>query len=148
MSFEKISDLTSSPETLLASVNQNPSCWQSVICHIANDASIYPQILQENTDLRSRVELLESVDQQLVQAQNQVQQNIGEKRIYEQNIQNLTEQLRQAHVNGPLGISRMAKSATHPDPEKFNSDKTKLEAFLAQLNLKLQRNIDHFTRER
>ena len=41
----------------------------------------------------------------------------------------------------------MAKSATHPDSEKFNGDKTKLEAFLAQLNLKLQRNIDHFTRE-
>ena len=31
----------------------------------------------------------------------------------------------------------MAKSATHPNSEKFNSDKTKLEAFLAQLNLKL-----------
>ena len=148
MSFEEISDLTSSPETLLASVNQNPSRWQSVIRHIANDASIYPQILQENTDLRSRVELLESVDEQLVQAQNQAQQSIGEKRVYEQNIQNLTEQLRQAHVNGTLGILRVAKSATHPDPEKFNGDKTKLEAFLAQLNLKLQRNIDHFTRER
>ena len=71
MSFEEISDLNSSPETLLASVNQNPSCWQFVIRHIANDASIYPQILQENTDLRSRVELLKSVDEQLVQAQNQ-----------------------------------------------------------------------------
>ena len=41
----------------------------------------------------------------------------------------------------------MAKSATHPDPEKFNGDKTKLEVFLAQLNLKLQSNIDYFTRE-
>ena len=147
MSFEEISDLTSSPETLLASVNQNPSRWQSVIRHIANDASIYPQILQENTDLRSRVELLESVDEQLVQAQNQAQQSIGEKRVYKQNIQNLTEQLRQAYVNGILGISCVAKWATHPNPEKFNGDKTKLEAFLAQLNLKLQRNIDHFTRE-
>ena len=83
MFFEEILDFTSSPETLLASVNKNSSCWQSVICHIANDASIYPQIVQENTDLRSRVELLESVDKQLVQAQNQLQQSIGEKRIYE-----------------------------------------------------------------
>ena len=66
---------------------------------------------------------------------------------YYKNIQNLTEQLRQAHVNGTLGILRVAKSATHPDPKKFNDDKTKLEAFLAQLNLKLQRNIDHFNRE-
>ena len=71
MSFEEISDLTLSLETLFASVNQNPSRWQSVIRHIANDAFIYPQILQENTDLRSRVELLESVDKQLVQTQNQ-----------------------------------------------------------------------------
>ena len=68
MSFEKISDLTLSQETLLALVNQNPSRWQSVLCHITNDASIYPQILQENTDLWFRVELLESVDKQLVQA--------------------------------------------------------------------------------
>ena len=60
----------------------------------------------------------------------------------------MTEQLRQAHVNGTLRIPRVAKSATHLDPEKFNGDKMKLEAFFAQLNLKLQRNIDHFNRER
>lgn len=77
-----------------------------------------------------------------------MQQSTGEKRIYERNIQNLIEQLRQAHVNGTLRIPCIAKSATHPDPKKFNSNKTKLKAFLAQLNLKLQRNIDHFTRER
>ena len=41
----------------------------------------------------------------------------------------------------------MAKSATHPDLEKFNGNKTKLKAFFAQLNLKLQHNIDLFTRE-
>ena len=90
---------------------------------------------------------MESVDKQLVQAQNQTQQNIGEKRVYKQNIQNLTEQLHQAHVNGTLGIPCVAKSVTHRNPEKFNGDKTKLEAFLTQLNLKLQRNIDYFTRE-
>ena len=66
-----------------------------------------------------------------------MQQSIGEKRIYEQNIQNLTEQLHQAHVNDILEIPRVAKSATHPNPEKFNSDKTKLEVFFAQFNLKL-----------
>ena len=92
--------------------------------------------------------MLESADKQLIQAQNQVQQSIGEKCVYEQNIQNLTEQLRQAHVNGTLRIPRVAKSATHPNPEKFNGDKTKLEALLAQLNLKLQRNIDHVTRKK
>ena len=42
----------------------------------------------------------------------------------------------------------MAKSAIHPNYETFNNDKTKLEAFLAQLNLKLQYNIEHFIREK
>ena len=59
----------------------------------------------------------------------------------------MTEQLRQAHINSTLGIPHIPKSATHPNPEKFKGDKTKLEAFLAQLNLKLQRNIDYFLRE-
>ena len=83
MLFEEILDLTLSLETLLALVNQNPSRWQSVIHQIANDASIYPQILQENINLQSRVELLESVDEQLVQVQNQGQQSIGKKHVYE-----------------------------------------------------------------
>ena len=60
----------------------------------------------------------------------------------------MTEQFRQAHVNSTLEIPHVAKSATHPNPKKFNGDKTKLKAFLAQLNCKLQHNIDHFTRER
>ena len=145
MFFEEISVLILSLETIFASVNQNSSCWQSVICHIANDAFLYSKIFQKNTNLRSQVELLESVDEQLVQAQNQAQQSIGKKRVYKLNIQNLTEQLRQVHVNDTLGIFCVAKSATHSNAEKFNGDKTKLEAFFAQFNLKLQHNIDHFT---
>ena len=37
-------------------------------------------------------------------------------------------------------------STNHPNPDKFNGDKTKLEAFVTQLRIKLQRNADHFTR--
>ena len=80
--FKEILDHTLSPETLLASVNQKLSRWQSVIRHIANDPFIYPQIFQKNIDLQSRIELLESIDKQLVQAQNQMQQSIREKRVY------------------------------------------------------------------
>ena len=68
--FKEISNLILSLETFFASINQNPSCWQSVICHIVNDIFIYPQIFQKNTNLQSRVELLKSADKQLVQAQN------------------------------------------------------------------------------
>ena len=63
ISFKEISDLTLSTETFLALVNQNPFCWQFVIRHITNDASIYLQIFQENIDLQFRVELLEFVDE-------------------------------------------------------------------------------------
>ena len=42
----------------------------------------------------------------------------------------------------------MAKSAIHPNFEKFNGNKTKLKAFFAQLNLKLQHDVDHFIVER
>lgn len=92
---------------------------------------------------------MESADKQLIQAQNQVQQSIGEKRIHERNIFNLIKKLRQVHIgNCTLVTPRVAKSATHLNPEKFNGDKTKLEVFLIQLNLKLQLNIDYFTRER
>ena len=62
MSFEEISDLTLSPDIFLVLVNQNSSCWQSIIRDIANNTSIYPQIFQKNTDLWSRVELLEFID--------------------------------------------------------------------------------------
>ena len=76
-----------------------------------------------------------------------MQQSIGEKRVYKQNIQNLIEQLCQPHVNSTLGIPHVAKSTNHSDPKKFNGDKTKLKAFLTEINLKLECNIDHFTRE-
>ena len=91
--------------------------------------------------------MLQSADKQLVQAQNQVKHNIEKKRIYEQNIQNLTKQLCQVHVNSSLRISRIAKSVTQTNLEKFNGDKIKLKTFFAQLNLKLQHNINHFSRE-
>lgn len=42
----------------------------------------------------------------------------------------------------------MAKLITYLNFEKFNYDKTKLEALFAQLNIKLQCNIDYFIREK
>lgn len=76
-----------------------------------------------------------------------MQQSIEKKRIYKRNIQNLIVQLCQASVNSILGISHVAKSATHPNPEKFNGYNSKLDKFFAWLNLKPQHNIDYFTRE-
>ena len=84
--FEEISDLNSSLKTFLTSVNQNPSRWQSVIHHITNDAFIYSQILQENINLQSRVELLESVDDNLFKPRTKrskaLEKNVFTNRTY------------------------------------------------------------------
>lgn len=60
----------------------------------------------------------------------------------------MIEKLYQAHINGSLTIHCIAKFATHLNPEKFNDDRTKLEVFFAQLNLKLQCSINHFIKEK
>lgn len=86
MTFEEITKLTATPEELLASVNKNPSRWQLVIRHVANDASQYARILPENAELLARVQALETANEQLAHARDQIQQNIGEQRIYERNI--------------------------------------------------------------
>lgn len=60
----------------------------------------------------------------------------------------MTEQLHEIYVNGLFQILCMAKSATYSNLEKLNGDKTQLKTFFAQLNLKLQYNIDYFTRKK
>ena len=40
------------------------------------------------------------------------------------------------------------RSASHPDPEKFDGTRDKLRPFLAQLRLKLEINEDHFPTDR
>lgn len=58
------------------------------------------------------------------------------------------ELLPQSYINSSLKLSCIAKLAIYLNLKKLNGDKTKLEAFFAQLNLKLEHNIDHFIQER
>ena len=154
ISWEECNLLTSSPEVLSKSVTSEPSRWQHFIRSVANDASLYSQVLQEKAELQARVNALEGVDEQRVNALNQYHQSLGAQQVYQQQAQDhaeqlrqAQEQLRQAQFTESSLTPRTFRSPKHPDPEKFNGDKTKLEAFLTNLHLKLQRNEDHFTQE-
>ena len=72
---------------------------------------------------------------------------MGAQRLLEDQVSRLTDRLIAFSQNGSLSVPRITKSANHPDPEKYNGDRAKLEAFRAQINLKLKRNADHFVRD-
>lgn len=87
---------------------------------------------------------------------DRLQQSLGAQQVDKQNIQNLTEQLRLSRVNisstfGSFDASSVAsraiQPATHPDLDKFNENKAKLDQFVAHLNLKFLRKADHFVNE-
>ena len=147
LSLEECALLTNSTEDLLTSVKQDPARWQLFIRNVARDASLYPRIIQENSDLQARVLALESTDERLAAVLNQLQQSAGAQRMLENQVRDLTDRLILSQSNGSSSVPRITKSPNHPDPDKFDGDKAKLEAFLAQLNIKLQRNLDHFVRE-
>ena len=147
MSLAECDAHTASPESLSASVTSNPGRWQYFIRSMAHEASLYSQVLQEKAELQARVDALEGVDEQRANVLNQYHQSLGAQQVYRQQVQDLTEQLRLAQFTESSSTPRTFRSPKHPDPEKFNGDKTKLEAFLTNLHLKLQRNEDHFVQE-
>lgn len=89
-SWEECNRLTSSSDTLSKSVTTEPARWQVFIRSIANDASLYAQVLQDKEELQNRLD----------KALNQIQQGIGAQQgaqqVYLQQIQDLEERLRQA----------------------------------------------------
>ena len=147
LTLEECAQLIQSPENLLASVQQDPARWQLFIHNIAHDATQYPRVFQENSNLQARVQSLESSNEQHATTSNQLQQSLGAQRLLEDQVTRLTDRLITSSQNGSLSVPRATKSANHPDPEKYNGDRAKLEAFRAQINLKLKRNADHFVRD-
>ena len=76
-------------------------------------------------------------------------QALGAHTVYKDQNAELTSQLQLAQSsNSNLAAAPVPQQArpspSHPDPDKFNGDKTKLEAFVTQLRIKLQQNADHF----
>ena len=147
ITLEECALLTNSPEDLLASVKEDPSRWQQFIRNAAHDASQLPRVMQESSEYLARIQLLESTDEQLSAALNQLRQKEGALQLSEDRVRDLTDRLFSSSQNGSLSVPRITKSPNHPDPEKFNGDKTKWEAFRAQVNIKIKRNHDHYVRE-
>ena len=81
----------------------------------------------------------EGVDEELAKARESV--SIAQLALN----QSLTKQLRlmQSH---PTTALTSKSSPNYLDPDKFNGDKTKLEAFVTQLRIKLQQNANYFVR--
>ena len=147
MTLEECSRLISSLENFQTSVTQDPARWQHTISLLLQEASSYSQVFQKNSDLQAQINALESSDQQLATTRNQLQQKEGALQMSENRVRNLTDRLLSFSQNSSLSVPRTTKSPNHPDPEKFNGDKTKWEAFRAQTNLKLRCNQDHYVQE-
>ena len=97
--------------------------------------------------LIDRVNALEGVDAELANARKQVKEghnvlNQAQRahNLYKDQNAELTRQLQLAQsLNSNLVAPVQARpSPNYPNPDKFNGDKTKLEAFITQLRIKLQ----------
>lgn len=91
MTFEECDQITQSPENLFASVQQDPNRWQLFIYNAALDASQYQRVLQENADIQAQNQALESNDEQLANARNQLQQSLRAQQLLKDQVNCLTD---------------------------------------------------------
>ena len=140
--------IASNSAILVASINAQPDFWLENL----------KALQQAFVELTDRVNALEGVDAKLANAREQVKeghnalnQAQGAHNLYKDQNAELTRQLQLAHSsnsNLAVALVQARPSLNHPDPDKFNRDKTKLEDFITQLRIKLQQNADHFVRPR
>ena len=102
------------------------------------------RLVASNAGLDKKIQALEGVDKELAKAQASIvatQEALNHSLIKQLHL--MQQQQNPSFI--PTGqTSRL--SPNHPDPKKFNDDKTKLEAFITQLCIKLQQNADHYKR--
>ena len=130
----------------MVSINAQPDIWLENL----------KALQQAFVELTNRVNILEGVDAELANTREQVKESHdalnqaqGAHNLYMDQNAELTRQLQLAQLsNLNLAVTpvQARPSPNHPDPDKFNEDKTKLEAFVTQLRIKLQQNADHFVR--
>ena len=147
----------SNSAALVASINAQPDFWLENLKALQKS---YTELTALNTILTEGVYLLKGVDEELATAcesvaasKNFLNQAFRAYTVYKDWIAELTEQLQLAQVlnlnlAAPVAPIQARPSPNHSDPDKFNRDKTKLEAFVTQLCIKLQRNADYFVRPR
>ena len=139
--FQRVFDkATISATALINSVTSQPEYWLQNLTALQH---AYNNLTVANNTLTERVNALEGVDEELAKARKSV--SITQVALN----QSLTEQLRLMQQNSAVTTSHAPTSRPspdHPDPDKFSGDKTKLEAFITQLRIKLQQNADHYSR--
>ena len=159
--FDRVFDkaTASNPAVLVASISARPEFWLENLKALQK---AYVKLTTTNTNLTTsinnlteKVNALEGVDEELASAcklvkdgHDSLNQAIGAHNFYKDQNAKLTRQfqLAQSSNSNLVAPVQARPSPNYPDLDKFNGDKTKLEAFITQLRIKLQWNADHFVR--
>ena len=159
--FQRIFDkATTSNTALVASITAQPDFWLKNLKDLQKAynglVTKNNEVVATNTVLTEKINALEGVDEEIAGAResaatahNELNQALGAQTVYKNQNAKLTRQLQLAqslnlNLAVPVAFVQARPSPNHPDPDKFNGDKTKLEAFVTQLRIKLQQNADHF----
>ena len=143
-----------STTTLTNLINSQPDFWlenlKALQLAYSGLFTTNSNLTTKNTKLAERIDALEGVDKELTSARkliaagnNALNQALGAHTVYKDQNAKLTRQLQLAQLlNLNLAAAPVPQqarpSSNHPDLDKFNGDKTKLEAFVTQLRIKLQ----------
>ena len=152
--FQQVFDEAIASTTALTNlINAQPDFW---LKNLKALQQAYSNLITSNNSFTERICALEDVDEELISARelitasnNALNQALGAHTVYKDQNAELTRQLQLAQLSNSnlvAPIPQARPSPNHSNPDKFNGDKTKLEAFFTQLRIKLQQNADHFVR--
>lgn len=137
--FQRVfEEATVSSTALVNSIISQPDYWLQNLTALQQ---AYSNLSTLNVEFTEKISTIEGVDEELANARESA------ARAHEALNQALTEHLRLMRIH-PTTTSHTLTARTspnHPDPDKYS---TKLEAFITQLRIKLQRNTDHYIRPR
>ena len=131
--FQRVFDeATVSAAALINSVTSQPEYWLQNLTALQH---AYNNLTVANNTLTERVNALEKVDEEL--AKTRVSVTATQEALNHSFTKQLClmQQQQNPIIMSTTPTSR--PSPNHPDPDKFNRDKAKLEAFITQLRIKL-----------
>ena len=121
---------TMTPETFFEHLSSSPETFQTWFQYINSMEAYKVDMQRVCTQLETRIEGLKTENAIAIAAAAAKAETF--------------EYLYRSALNKPLQASHTPKTTKIPDPDRFSGDRNKLEEFLAQLQLKLQANADHF----
>ena len=161
--FQRVFDEAIALTTALTnSINARPDFWLENLKALqqaySNLSALNNTLTTTNEILTNRISSLEDADEQFASAHesaaatnNTLNQALKAHKVYKNQNAELSRQLQLAqssNLNLSVAPVQARPSPNHPNPDKFNGDKTKLEAFVTQLCIKLQQNADYFVRSK